>query len=1316
MNGKSAPACVGAIAVVGMGCRFPQANGVDRFWSLLQDNRDAITAVPSDRFDIDDHYAAGAGTPGKTNSRHGGFLDDVFSFDAGFFGISPAEARAMDPQQRLLLHCAWEALEDAAIRPADLAGTRTGVFVGQATSDYGDLPQPLAERGVHDSAGRRIRAVTAGRLSYALDLRGPSMVTDTACSSSLVAVHAARLSVLSGESDVAIAAGVNVILAPDDAVAYSQGGMLAADGRCKFADARGDGFVRSEGVGVVVFKRLEDAVRDRDTVQAVLLGSAVTNDGRASGFLLRPAVDGQRQMLREAWRSAGITPGDLAYVEAHGTGTTAGDEVELSALAAEMSGQRPEGRPLLTGSVKTNIGHTEAAAGIAGLIKAVLMARHGLVPASLHYTQPHRLLAGGGQSIEVVARNRPLPEAGRPALLGVSSFGLSGTNAHVVVGQYVPEAAQTPGYEPAEGAASGPQLLVLSARSPAALRRLALSYAEHLGDGERGRRQRLRDICATAACRRDSHPYRLWAVGDDHSELEAVLRSLASGEPTPLGGVGEQPVTGTVRTAFVFPGQGSQRPGMGDELRVAWPEFAQALRDCDEAVLKEAGWSPADVLAERRELRGVETVQPVLWAVEVALAEAWRRRGIEPDVCIGHSMGEIAAAHVAGALSRTDAAAVICRRSRLMMRRSGRGAMLVVALPAEEAEALAAHHGTGVVLAVENSPSSSVLAGAPDALEAIADGLRSRGVFCRTVKVDVASHSPDMDALRDDVLAALADVCPGPFTGEMVSTVHRRPPAGTELDAGYWMDNLRRPVRFTHAVASVAERGAHVFLEISPHPALTGAVEETLAASGAPARVVGSLHRDRPEAVSMACTAGRMFVHGTRVDWHRWYGEDVRRVPLPLYPWDAENYRQRPALPDAAPDGRRTCRSAVGFRGGASVRGLTPLPALSGILAGLGLPALDGSIHVLEDVSFGAELVETGTVRQLRTSWSAPEADGVRETSVDALVTDDAECSAVPVLRARLRSVPYEGAPEAGGPLVAALTRCTRLMGPAAFQRHALLCGFRIPDVLLGVRELRHGSREVVARMTRPAVPLTLAWETVLQPLLALHSGGGPFRTARHAYVPTAVESVCIHDELPGEFWVMARFTGDGTRGRERADVLVTGYDRQVLAEFRGVTLHRLPPAARTRDLMRAAEFPGRLLRRMRGGTAGRPAPRTLEARPPRPAAPTAPPDRGVAVPSTVPPAAPSGAEGVVREAAGLLGLPADRIDRARSLRELGLDSVMATQLRRRLQATHGLEVPVDLLLGADSIEALLGELTACRTADVTADHEYTGDQLCSLV
>lgn len=564
------------IAIVGLGCRFPGAEGVNALWNVLVNKVDAVTPIPSERFPVDDCYDATPRVPGRTVSRHGGFVRDPFGFDAAFFGISPVEARAMDPQQRILLQVVWEALEAGGQRPDSLAGHQVGVFVGQATAEYSD-EAGRDEPDIRDLVGSRLRAVTAGRISYALDARGPSMVLDTACSSSLVAVHTARQSLQLGECELAIAAGVNLILSPYDSIAYSQGGMASPGGHCRFGDAGADGYVRSDGVAAVVLKRLPDALRDGDPVLALLHGSAVTSDGAASGLLLRPSVAGQVEMVREACRSAGISPAQLDYVEAHGTGTTVGDDVELRALAEAVTPGRQAGRPLLTGSVKSNLGHAEAAAGLAGLIKAVLIAQHGVIPASLHLDRPHALLTGPDAPLQVVTEARVLEPLGPEALIGVSSFGLSGTNAHVVIGAVPagttdPRPAADTGAAP-DAEADGPQLLVLSARSATALRRLTEAWADYLSPAGAGRAHPLHALCATAALRRDAHPFRLWALGASHQELAGNLRALAAGETIADGGLTEA-AAGLPRerqTVFVFPGQGSQWTGMGRALAAASP-------------------------------------------------------------------------------------------------------------------------------------------------------------------------------------------------------------------------------------------------------------------------------------------------------------------------------------------------------------------------------------------------------------------------------------------------------------------------------------------------------------------------------------------------------------------------------------------------------------------------------------------------------------------------------------------------------------------------------------------------------------------------
>ena len=1309
--------CETPVAVVGLGCRFPGANSPEEFWANLLANVDAVGEVPGDRFDLSAHYDPQPETPGKTVSRHGGFLDDPFAFDAGFFGISPVEATTMDPQQRILLQVVWEALEAAGIRPSALAGSRSGVFVGQATAEYAETAYLSDGPTIRNAAGCRLRAVTAGRVSYALDLRGPSLVLDTACSSSLVAVHSARQSLLAGECDLAIAGGVNIILSPEDSIAYSQGGMLSPRGRCRFGDASADGFVRSEGVGVVVLKRLADALRDGDTVLATLLGSAVTNDGRGSGLLLQPAVSGQVDMVREACLAAGVTPGRLDYVEAHGTGTRVGDSVELRALAA--AAERPADRPLLTGSVKSNIGHAEAAAGIAGMIKAVLIARHGVLPASLHCEQPSPVIADGQLSVAVVTRNQPLAPMGGTALIGVSSFGISGTNAHAVIGEYrVPAVPAPAAADPGE-----PQLLVLSARSRRALTRAADAYAAHLEPGGRGREVPLRDLCAAAALRRDAHPYRMWVTGTTHDDLARKLRALARGEATADGGQAEAGFGGVKRNAFVFPGQGSQWLGMGRGLLARSAAFRAEMTACDAAIRDELGWSVLELLTEASEFpTAIDQVQPALWAIEVSLAAALGEAGVRPDVCVGHSMGETAAARVAGALSLRDACAVICRRSRLMRRLAGQGAMLAVELSADEAEAAIAGYGSAVCVAVENSPVSTVVAGPQAELAELAERLRAREVFCRLVKVEVASHSPGMDLLREDLLSALEPLAPRPVVTAMVSSVLAAPVDGGELGPEYWMDNLRRPVRFAGTVRAMADAGDTVFLEVSPHPVLTAAIEETLGGVGGSA--VPTLRRAEDERTALVRAVGQVYAHGGRVDWERWFRIPAPNVPLPTYAWDQTPLRQQAAHPAAAAEAeavRETTLAHWGSRDwgeGVTVHGVAPVVPTVYAAA-----ILDAAGGVLPDVELALR-----DLRLVGTPLTVDEADnaGLRVTvghGNGGAHPVRVECSRdggawTPCASAEVLPSTAEQGGRAPGALDAALSRCRRYLSAADFHALAEGQGYHVGEAFRSVEQLWRRDGEVVARMRRAKVPQPAAWETGLQPLMAA------WATARESggYTTVSFGRMEFHADLPDEFWSVCRFTPERGGRRARADVVLLDAEERVLARILGIELlplggRPLPPAsplatvaaqlrARTRelsaDLLRrgtsalmgltgpAAPVPagpweqaGRALEGTDRGRSGRPSGRP-SGQPEPPTAPSGP----------APAAAPtSPAEVFLERAANVLGLSVTGLDRRRPLRDLGLDSLMATQLRRQLREGWQIELTAGRLLGPESVDSILATI-----------------------
>ncbi|MGA5452718.1 type I polyketide synthase [Streptomyces umbrinus] len=885
------------IAIIGMAGRFADATSPQELWKMLIEGRDAITEIPSERYDIDAVYDPAPRTPGRTVSRWGGLLRDIDAFDAEFFGISPREADRMDPQQRLLLETAYEALEDAGQPTARLAGSDAGVFIGQLGGDYWHLQyQQRDQLDLYAMTGAASRAITSGRLSYAFDLRGPSFTVDTACSSALVAVHNAVQALRLGECRLAIAGGVNVVLLPEEGVVYSGAGMLAGDGRCKFADASGDGFVRSDGIGAVILKPLKSALADGDRIRAVIRGSAIGNDGQSSGYLVTPAVEGQRDVVKRAYTNAGIAPADVDYIEAHGTGTSVGDPVELQALA-DVIGPRAKDERCLVGSIKTNIGHAEAAAGIAGLIKAVLVLEHGTVPPNLHLKNPNPAVAWDELPLQIPTQATELPDRGRPSVAGVSSFGFSGTNAHLVL-----EAAPAPQTDaPQDPAPARTELLTLSALSPEALADTARRMADHLtGDGSA---HSLRDICHSAALRRTLHDARLALPVDNHAEAADALRAFADGQDEPGLSYSDYTDPSTSpRIAFVFPGQGSQWVGMGRQLLDTEPVFRDVMQECDAAIHTETGWSVIDLLRSDDEdrFKELDVIQPTLWAMEIALAQLWRSWGVEPDVVIGHSMGESAAAYIAGSLSLADAASVICRRSRLAKRLSGRGTMAWVGLPAEEAARALAGYEDQVAVAAINSPTSTLLSGDGEALAKVLADLDAREVDNRRVNVDFASHCPQMDALREDLLTELAHLAPGPGSIPLHSTLLNEVIDGSAMNADYWVRNIRQPVDFVGAIRGQLALGETVFIEVSPHPLLVNGIRETGRADGQEVTAVGSLRRQDDERACMLTFTAALHTAGVPLDFEAVAGPGSF-VPLPSYPWQRTRHWISPAPQANAP-------------------------------------------------------------------------------------------------------------------------------------------------------------------------------------------------------------------------------------------------------------------------------------------------------------------------------------------------------------------------------------------------------------------------------
>lgn len=879
------------VAVIGMACRFPGgAESPEAYWDVFINKVDGITPVPGSRWDMDELFDPDEDAPGKVSTRWGGFLSNLDTFDAAFFGITPREASRMDPQQRLMLEVAWEAFEDAGQPLSRLAGSRTGVFVGIHSHSNGYFMMQATDPediDIYTGTGTS-HSVVSGRISYLYDLQGPNLALDTACSSSLVAVHLASQSLRNGECDLALAGGVNVMVSPHFSMITSRMRMLAPDGRCKAFDSRADGIGRSEGCGAVVLKRLPDALRDGDPILAVIRGSAINQDGSSNG-LTAPNGLSQQAVIRQALENAGVKPEEITYVETHGTGTALGDPIEVEALGAVYGQPRPDGLPLVLGSSKTNVGHMEGAAGIGGLIKAVLALQHRTIPANLHFQKLNPHISLDGTRLQIATDESAWAAGEGRRMAAVSAFGWSGTNAHIVL----EEAPAAQPADAAEGAAvEFTHLLVTSAQSGGALNALAQEYARRLRGGDVS----LAGLCRTAALRREHLPQRLAVAGRTSTELAERLEAFANDETRPGIATGTRFEGRLPGLVFVFSGQGGHWLGMGRQLMQTEAVFRQAMERCEQAFRPYQDWSLQDQINaddSSSRLDDAYVVQPVLFAFQVALAELWRSWGIVPDAVVGHSVGEAAAAYFAGALSLEDAARIIAHRSQLMHRTSGKGSMAAVGLSITEAQALIAPVSDRLSVAVSNSPASSVLSGDPETLESVLADLRARNIFCRPVKISVAAHSPQMQALRPELVTALRGIQPRAANIPIFSTVMAAPVPGENLDADYWGRNLCQPVRFAETTTRLLEDGNAIFVEVNPHPILLNAIEQTAQAHDPDRRLalVASMRRGEDETLGMRAGLGNLFAVGCTPNWDAvlapYTGQPVR---LPRYPWQRERY------------------------------------------------------------------------------------------------------------------------------------------------------------------------------------------------------------------------------------------------------------------------------------------------------------------------------------------------------------------------------------------------------------------------------------------
>ncbi|WP_432093221.1 amino acid adenylation domain-containing protein [Streptomyces sp. bgisy100] len=1137
------------VAIIGMGCRLPGgASDYRVFWQNLIDGKDCITPTPADRYDVTTLGSRDQAKPGRLIGGRGGYIDGFDEFDPAFFGISPREAKYMDPQQRKLLEVAWEALEDGGQRPADLAGSDVGVFIGAFTLDYKILQFSdlrFDTLAAHTATGTMMTMVS-NRISYCFDFRGPSVSIDTACSSSLVAVHLARQSLLRGETGLALAGGTLLHMAPQYTIAETKGGFLSPEGRSRTFDAAADGYVRAEGVGVVALKRLADAVRDGDPIHAVITGSGVNQDGRTNGITV-PSADAQVALIERVCAEAGVQPGGLQYIEAHGTSTPVGDPIEARALGRALSIGRKPGDACYVGSVKTNIGHTESAAGIAGLIKTVLCLQHRRVPPHINLERLNPAIDLASMPYDIPTRPTDWPAHDGPARAGVNSFGFGGTNAHILL-----EEAPAPAADPSSPAEPGWSVLPLTARDPAALPELAAGVRRAL-DGADGPAVGLADVRHTLAHRRQHLDARLSIVHSSRASLDEALDAYLRGEEHPRVLLDQRRDPERRRLVWVFTGMGPQWWAMGRGLFGSEPVYRAAVERCDEEIRKLTGWSLIEEMhAEESASRMSETwlAQPANFAVQVGLSALWRSRGVRPDAIVGHSTGEVAAFHEAGVYSLEDAVTVVVHRSRLQQRLAGTGSMLAVSLTEEEAGRRVLPYGDRVAVAAVNSPTGITLAGDEDALSELADRLRAEQIFARPLTVRVPYHSPRMDPIKDELLSSLAGLTPREATVPLYLTGVDGVARGPELDAEYWWHNVRDRVHFRAAVDRLIGAGHSLFLEIGPHPVLGHAIRECLDGAGAEGGTWPSIRRQEDEAERFTRSLAALHNLGVDIDWQAVCptGGPAR---LPRYPWKRDRYWVEPAPVEQVRLGRldhpllgrrvtgaepvweaRLDTESMPYLNDHRMQGAVLFPAAGYLeMAVQAVRAMTGGTEAaLADIELRKALfLPDDDVRTVQLAFSS---EGAGFTV--ASPADDAQeptVHATGVIRAGQRPAP-------GAPLDADAVRARtvrRLDGPECYAALAEL-GYQYGPAFQAIEEVWIGSGEALARI-RPTeaisdgtaahhvhpVLLDACFQSLLTPQL-LEAADGPRGTGIR--LPLSIDEVRCAPFGDQPLWVHATLSG----------------------------------------------------------------------------------------------------------------------------------------------------------------------------------------------
>lgn len=1160
------------VAIVGMACRFPGgADDPQSFWNLLAEGRDAIGPIPAERWDAEAYFDADPDAPGTIAVRTGGFLKSVSGFDASFFGISQREAKSMDPQQRLLLEVAWEALENASLPPDSLCGTQTGVFVGLCNSDHFTrlLGQGDAAIDAYLASGNA-PSVAAGRIAYCLGLQGPAMTIDTACSSSLVAIHLACRSIRAGESRVALACGVNVMCAPETSISLSKAHMLAPDGRCKTFDAAADGFARGEGCAVLVLKRLEDALADGDPILAVVRGTATNQDGRSGGLTV-PNGPAQEAVIRAALDDAGLSPDDIDYVEAHGTGTSLGDPIEVRALAAALRKDRDTARPLLIGSVKTNIGHLESAAGIAGVVKVALALQHRRLPPHLHFRNPSPHIPWNELPIRVTDQGVGWEPGARKRRAGVSSFGFSGSNAHVIL-------EEAPVAEPVQGR-SGFHCLPLSARSQAALAMLA-RQAAHILSTRPG--LDLSAVARQASAGRAHHPHRIAIVGDTLPAVRSALSMAATGKSHPDVRRGEAVPGQSPEVVFMFTGQGAQYDGMGRELNELYPAFRSVIDECDTLLgidghgrsLKQVLWDNDEALHE------TIWCQPALFAVEVACARLWQSFGVTPAAVIGHSLGEYAAACVAGVFTLTDGLRLVAERARLTHSLPPGGAMAAVFASPQEVAAVIRPFGSAVSIAAINADDNVVISGNAPAVDDIIGAFSARGVEARRLQISFAAHSQLVEPVRGALERAARSV---PMQAPSVPIAWNR--GGLSLarpDPTYWRDHLRDPVLFGDGIQALHKAGHRIFLEVGPHPTLSALAQRTVGEGSAV--WLSSMRRGKPDSGEMARSLAELYVNGVPIIW-----KDVEprnsHVPWPTYPFEHRMYWVMPdstaspmlARPRRIEDplvGRRhdtatpiyKTRLAPGLPAGIEdhrVRGQVVFPgsAVLALVQGCAADASGRQARRVEKFVFRSPLLLPDDGRIVQTELDAVAVDVLRFAVNSRMPA--ARSSWTLHAQGTLRAI---AEPER---ITLDLLALQQRLGPERgvdeFLDRIAELGVALGPSFQVLGHQRSRDAEVLVQLHRPSAPNPIADIAMIDGALqAIGLAALNARQTKGLRVLREIESAWWRPQFPTKVFAYAslRESTPGSFEQIKGDVQILDQAGTVLGQFQGVTLDRTVTSA----------------------------------------------------------------------------------------------------------------------------------------------------------